>query len=207
MTNHYKTEQEAFWAGEFGDEYLKRNQGPGILASNIALFAKALRHAQAINSVFEFGANIGNNMRALHPLFPTAELHAIEINVNAFKELKTLPYVSAVNGSILDYVPTRTFDLVLIKGVLIHLDPEVLTDVYKKLFEASHRYIMLTEYYNPTPVEVSYRGHSNRLFKRDFAGELMECHPTLELIDYGFSYHRDPKWPQGDANWFLMEKH
>lgn len=203
----YKTEQEEFWAGEFGNEYLKRNQGPEILASNIALFAKALRHAQSIDSVLEFGANIGNNMRALHPLFPHAQLHAIEINATAFQELSSLPYVSAVNGSILEFAPSRTFDLVLIKGVLIHINPDELSAVYQKLFDASHRYIMLTEYYNPTPVEVDYRGHSGKLFKRDFAGELMEQHPSLELIDYGFSYHRDPKWPQGDANWFLLEKH
>jgi len=31
-------------------------------------------------------------------------------------------------------------------------------------------------------------------------------HPSLQLIDYGFAYHHDPKWDQDDANWFLMEK-
>jgi spore coat polysaccharide biosynthesis protein SpsF len=203
---NYKTEQEDFWAGAFGDEYVKRSQGPELVASNIALFSKALRHTQAINSVLELGANVGNNMRALHPLLPTAELHALEINVTAFNALEALPYVSAVNGSILDYVPTRTFDLVLISGVLIHLDPEVLTDVYKLMFEATHRYILLAEYYNPTPVEVTYRGHRKRLFKRDFAGELAARYPSLQLMDYGFVYHLDPKWPHDDATWFLFEK-
>ena len=204
--SQYKTEQEAFWAGEFGDEYIKRNQGQDLLASNIALYARALRHTQPINSVLELGANIGMNMKALHPLFPNAELHAVEINATAFEALRSLPQVNAVNASILDYVPTRTFDLVLIKGVLIHLDPTVLSDVYDKLFAASHRYIMVMEYYNPNPVEINYRGHSNRLFKRDFAGELMARHPSLQLIDYGFEYHLDPKWPQDDATWFIMEK-
>lgn len=33
-----KTEQEKFWAGEFGDDYTERNQGYLQLASNIALF-------------------------------------------------------------------------------------------------------------------------------------------------------------------------
>jgi len=28
----------------------------------------------------------------------------------------------------------------------------------------------------------------------------------LQLIDYGFVYHRDPNWPQDDLHWFLMEK-
>ena len=39
----YKTEQEEFWAGNFGDEYIQRNQGDKLLASNLALFSKALQ--------------------------------------------------------------------------------------------------------------------------------------------------------------------
>lgn len=204
--SQYKTEQEAFWAGEFGDAYIKRNQGEDLLASNLALFSKILRHTQPITSVLELGANIGMNMRALHPLFPAAELHAVEINATAYTELSSLPYVSAINGSILDYSPSRTFDLVLTKGVLIHLNPDALPEVYDKMFAVSDRYVMVMEYYNPKPVEIDYRGHDNRLFKRDFAGELMARHPSLQLLDYGFAYHRDPKWIQDDATWFLLEK-
>lgn len=201
-----KTEQETFWGGAFGDEYVARNQGLDLLASNLAFFGHALRHTQAIGSVLEFGANIGMNMKALHPLLPAAELHGVEINAAACSQLQELPQVTATNASILDYEPGRSFDLVLIKGVLIHLDPSVLPQVYDKMFEASRRYIMVAEYYNPSPVEVTYRGHSNRLFKRDFAGELMERHPSLQLLDYGFLYRRDPKWAQDDITWFLMEK-
>ncbi len=202
----FRTEQEGFWAGEFGNEYIRRNQGADVVASNIGLFAKALQHAQAIGSILEMGANIGMNMHALHPLFPQAELHAVEINVQAYEQLRQLLFVNAINSSILDFTPTRNFDLVLIKGVLIHLDPSILPEVYDKLFTASQRYILVAEYYNPSPVEISYRGHSNRLFKRDFAGELMARHPSLQLVDYGFAYHLDPKWVQDDLSWFLMEK-
>ncbi len=28
----FKTEQEAFWAGEFGDEYVDRNRSPNLVA-------------------------------------------------------------------------------------------------------------------------------------------------------------------------------
>jgi spore coat polysaccharide biosynthesis protein SpsF len=44
------------------------------------------------------------------------------------------------------------------------------------------------------------------LFKRDFAGEIMERHPQMQLVDYGFSYRRDPNFPQDDITWFLMER-
>jgi len=42
------------------------------------------------------------------------------------------------------------------------------------------------------------------LFKRDFAGELMDNFP-VELVDYGFQYHRDV-FPADDVTWFLMRK-
>ena len=38
----YKTEQEEFWAGEFGTDYIQRNTGPELLASNLGFFGKAL---------------------------------------------------------------------------------------------------------------------------------------------------------------------
>lgn len=31
----YKTEQEAFWAGDFGTEYIGRNDSDQLLASNL----------------------------------------------------------------------------------------------------------------------------------------------------------------------------
>ena len=58
----------------------------------------------------------------------------------------------------------------------------------------------------PAPVAIPYRGHSDRLFKRDFAGEILDRHPQLQLVDYGFAYRRDPNFPQDDITWFLMEK-
>ena len=97
-------------------------------------------------------------------------------------------------------------DLSLIKGVLIHINPDMLPVVYEKLYNASRRFVLVCEYYNPSPVAISYRGHSDRLFKRDFAGEMMDKYPDLKLVDYGFAYRRDPAFPQDDITWFLMEK-
>ncbi|MFD1244631.1 class I SAM-dependent methyltransferase [Paralysiella testudinis] len=44
----YHTEQEHFWAGEFGNLYVERNQGEQMLASNLTLFSQALRHIEPI---------------------------------------------------------------------------------------------------------------------------------------------------------------
>jgi len=208
MTNTtFKTDQEAFWAGKFGTDYIDRNKGDKLLAANLDFFVKALHQARGLGSCIEFGANIGMNLKALKLLYPGIDASGIEINANAAGQLAdVIPETHVHNQSILDFQPGRTFDLALIKGVLIHLNPDILLDVYDKLVASTHRYLMVAEYYNPSPVAIPYRGHSDRLFKRDFAGEIMERHPSLQLIDYGFAYRRDPNFPQDDITWFLMEK-
>lgn len=203
----YKTEQEAFWAGQFGDDYIDRNQGSALLASNLDFFVKALKQARQLGSCIEFGANIGMNLKALRLLFPQIDAHGIEINPTAAQELRqAIPAENVYPASILDFQPTRTWDLTLIKGVLIHINPEALPTVYDKLVASCKRYLLVAEYYNPSPVAIPYRGHNDRLFKRDFAGEIMDRHPQMALIDYGFAYKRDPNFPQDDITWFLMEK-
>ena len=67
----------------------------------------------------------------------------------------------------------------------------MLQDVYQKLYDASSRYILIAEYYNPAPVAINYRGYEDRLFKRDFAGEFMDKFSDVILVDYGFAYRRD----------------
>jgi len=208
MVEKFNTPQEEFWAGEFGSEYVGRNDSAHILASNLSLFAKALKHAGVFTSCLEFGANIGMNIKALQLLYPGIHLKAVEINHDAAKQLTHLVGESNVfEGSIFEYPIASTVDLSLIKGVLIHINPDMLPTVYEKLYRASNRLILVCEYYNSTPTSIPYRGYSDRLFKRDFAGEILDKYPDLKLVDYGFSYHRDPAFPQGDITWFLMEKH
>lgn len=203
----FKTDQETFWAGEFGTAYIERNQGEALLASNLDFFSKALRSARGIGNCIEFGANIGMNLRAMKLLHPTQQHYGIEINADAAQALAQLiPSDHVYHTSILDFEPKQTWDLVLIKGVLIHMNPEVLSQVYEKLIKSCGRYLLLAEYYNPTPIAIPYRGHVERLFKRDFAGEILERYPQMRLVDYGFAYRRDPNFPQDDITWFLMEK-
>lgn len=207
MSGQFKTEQELFWAGEFGTQYINRNMSAELLSSNLALFSQALRSAHKPKNCIEFGANVGMNLRALKLLYPQQEQFAVEINADAANELRTiLPPENVFHTSILDYSPAKQFDLVLIKGVLIHINPEYLSQVYETLHHSTGRYLLTCEYYNPTPVQVLYRGHSDRLFKRDFCGEILDHYPDLELVDYGFVYHRDLNFPQDDINWFLLER-
>jgi pseudaminic acid biosynthesis-associated methylase len=203
----YKTDQENFWAGEFGSEYINRNQSDELLASNLAFFSKALSKIPTVKNCIEFGANVGMNLRALKLLFPNQDQYAIEINSQAVDHLrKIIDPKKIFPCSMLEFSESIFCELVFIKGVLIHINPNKLPIVYEKLYRASNRYILLCEYYNQTPVSISYRGHEDRLFKRDFAGEMLDLYPDLKLLDYGFVYSRDVAFPQDDITWFLMEK-
>lgn len=202
----FKTEQENFWHGNFGDEYIGRNDSADIIAGNLALWSKIIAKTQKVSSVIEFGSNIGMNLVALRQLLPAATLSAIEINPKAAETLRKQGDVEVFQTSILEFSESAQWDISLIKGVLIHIAPEELQTVYEKLYAASRRYICLVEYYNPSPVELSYRGHAGKLFKRDFAGEMLDKFSDLKLLDYGFSYHRDNNFPQDDLTWFLLEK-
>jgi len=201
------TEQEKFWEGEFGDSYISRNQSDGLLAANLSLFSDILQKTGPIDSVLELGCNVGMNLMALELLAPKISISGIDINQKAIDELKKeKPDYNLYQQSIIDSLNVDIADLTFTKGVLIHINPEKLNNVYENLYENSNKFICINEYYNPSPVTINYRGHDDRLFKRDFCGEMMDKYSDLKLVDYGFGYRRDPVFQQDDMTWFLLEK-
>jgi pseudaminic acid biosynthesis-associated methylase len=203
----FKTEQEEFWAGTFGSEYVARNNSQELLASNLNFFSKVFDKIELPKSLIEFGANIGMNLKAIKLLYPNIHLKGIEINSSAAAQLKNeIGENNVLEDSIFNIELTESFDVSIIKGVLIHINPDMLDLVYEKLYQASHNYILIGEYYNPSPVTISFRGNQDRLFKRDFAGEILAKYKDLKLVNYGFVYKGDPSFPQDDITWFLLKK-
>ncbi len=198
--------QERAWIGSFGNEYIERNSHQNILKSNQHLFSKILEKTKQINSILELGCNIGLNLESLNRISKNFELAGIEINKKACEVAQKKNIAKIINSTITEKIKIKqVFDFVFTKGVLIHINPKNLKIVYKNLFDLSSKYILLAEYYNPKPISIDYRGKKNLLFKRDFAGELMDLY-KLKLIDYGFIYHRDNSFPKDDITWFLLEK-
>lgn len=203
-----RTEQERAWASEHGNEYNRRS--PGNEEANYhffnRIFGGGLAQFLPITSVLELGAGQGANLRALRRLFPGAHLTAVELNQQAVEVLHGTHAADRVIGaSVLDWEPDRTWDLVLTKGLLIHIHPDDLRMAYEVIHRAAGRWILLAEYYNPRPVNVMYRGRDDLLWKRDFAGDMLDRYEDLRLVDYGFVYRRDAH-PQDDITWFLLEK-
>ena len=204
--NDIKNEQEAFWAGKFGDEYIERNKSKTLYASNLKLFSEVLSLTRNVESISEYGCNVGMNLRALQKLRPECLLHGIDINQSALELLgKSQLTVTLHHLSILEKIDLPV-DFSFTKGVLIHVQPNNLNKVYDNLYNNSRRYILIAEYYDPKPVTLIYRGHKNKMFKRDFAGEMLDKYSNLNLAGYGFCYHRDPAFPLDDISWFLLEK-
>ena len=200
------SEQEKFWMGEFGIKYNQRNAGAHLVDGRAHLLKDALKSTSEIKNVIEFGANIGLNICALKNLYPKINLSAIEINKEAIDRLLEIQGLKVYQGSVLDMHTEGLYDLVISVGLLIHINPNDLSAVYDNIHRVSGRYILIAEYYNPEPVSISYRGYENKMFKGDFAGDLLDKYQDLKLVDYGFCYRRDPKVALDDITWFLLEK-
>ena len=198
-----RTEQEAFWAGAFGDEYTERNRiAP---AARVPFFREILGLAPGIQSVCEIGANAGHNLTALQSIDPALRMTGIELNSYAFARLAAIPGITAVESSIQNYESETRFDLVFTCGVLIHLKPADLPQVYRKMAVIAARYVLINEYFNPMPVEIEYRGHAGKLFKRDFAGEFLDNTDGFEPVRWGFLWKRtQPAWD--NSNWTLLRR-
>jgi spore coat polysaccharide biosynthesis protein SpsF len=201
-----KNLQENFWSGKFGSNYISRNSEQILNSANYHFFKKILKKIN-FKSFIEFGSNVGVNITSIKKINPKIKkISAIEINRDASDILKKKHKdITVHNTSIANFSPIDKFDLVLCKGILIHVNPDQLNVVYDKIYKSCDQYILIAEYYSPTPTKIIYRKHKDKLFKRDFAGELLKKYKKLKLIDYGFVYHRD-KYPQDDINWFLLKK-
>jgi pseudaminic acid biosynthesis-associated methylase len=198
-------EQEEFWKDEFGNEYTDRNN-ESLLNNNINLFNKILID-KSIKSIFEIGCNRGLNLEAINNINKEIKLNGIEINEKAYNILSSKKLCDKlINDSIYNLDYNNKYDMVFTKGVLIHLNPDKLESVYEKMYNLSDKYILIAEYYSRDVREINYRGNTNKLFKRDFCGEIMNKYKDLKLVDYGFVYYRDVKYPLDDITWFLLEK-
>ena len=201
------TDQEQFWASEFGNNYLKRNKVEELYPNKVNLFSEIFKSNLSANSFLEFGPNTGVNLLAIKRLLPNVLLNGVELNKKAFDILNKLKICSELwHESILNFDKKNIVDFSFTSGVLIHINPEYLDRAYHALYSSSKKYILVCEYFNPTPVYIEYRGHKDKLFKRDFAGDLMHKYLDLKLVNYGFKYKKDNNFPLDDVTWFLMEK-
>jgi len=199
-------EQEKFWFGKFGKKYINRDLKLNNISNRKYFFQTVLNKHNSIKTIIEFGCNQGLNLRAIHLINKKIRLSGVDINEQAIKNLNKWGIVSSYVGSIAKFKTNKKFDLTFVYGLLIHINPKNLKTIYQKLYQHSKKFILIAEYYNPYPIKLNYRGYKNKLFKRDFAGEMLKKYKNLTLIDYGFHYHGDTTKSGDDISWFLLKK-
>lgn len=203
------TQQTALWAGDFGDAYTRRNANPevGSVHANAMLFDKIMRHTMGVKHVLEYGCGSGLNLAALLERFPWLRVAGADVNKTALAQAaERAPQAVLLEASILEGAqPPWRADLVFTKGLLIHIHPNDLERAYQTLYDSTRRYLLVCEYFSQDPVALPYRGQAEALWKRDFAGDLLDAYDDLRCVAYGFAWRRDPD-PQDDLNWFLLEK-
>ncbi|WP_019959649.1 pseudaminic acid biosynthesis-associated methylase [Woodsholea maritima] len=199
-----------YWRSQFGHEYAERNQ-----ANETAIKKRALTWGRWLwsmmgdlpTSIFEVGCNVGINLRALSRI-SEAELYALEPNDRAREIILSeglLPPDRLFSGDASTLpLPDNSVDLSFTTGVLIHVPPSELPAAIDQLYRISRKYILMSEYFADKPEETPYRGQTGLLFKRDFGKLMLERHPSLRIVDYGFLWREAGAADNG--NWWLFEK-
>ena len=110
MAGSFNTPQEEFWAGDFGNSYISRNESENLLSSNIVLFADVFSSLDKLpTSIMELGANIGMNVKAMQRLFPSASFTGVEINKQAC-EILSETGCEVIHSSIVDAVTSKKYE-------------------------------------------------------------------------------------------------
>lgn len=211
MNQTAATPQLERWTGEFGQDYLARNE---VSANRVRMRTRVwARIWQALKgdppkSILECGCNLGMNQLGLRNV-TGAELFAIEPNPEARAravEIGALDADHVRDGHLGAALPfdDASMELVFTSGVLIHVPPADLDKAYQEIHRVSSKYILAIEYFAKEPETIAYRGHDDLLFKRDFGGHWLDLYPELIPVDEGFFWNRTTDFD--DATWWLFRK-
>ena len=154
--------QQCFWQGSGGDKYVTRNSDfhnfkymDGYRKDILKDF---LSEIPKDSTVLELGCNKGQIIGNLRD-FGFTKVTGIDINKSALEiARKEFPEFEFIESSIEDYNPDKKFDLVMTSGFLIHIHPDNLPFIAKKIQELSKKYIFGFEYYSKEFQGITYFG-------------------------------------------------
>ena len=177
------TAQEQFWRGGFGDDYVRRC---GIVNWRARVpFWRQIIDITKPRSILEVGCNAGLNLRAIRHTDPAINLCGCDINQTALEAAADDGHVVA-EASIFDLgnVWWEGFDITATCGVLIHVSDADIERAMRCIMAASKRYVLAVEYAAEKTEEITYRGYSERLWRRPFGSMYVDL--GLDLVATGF---------------------
>ena len=173
---------EKFWAGEFGDQYQKRNRVDW--KKKMPFFRQMIRMT-GMTSVLEVGCGPGWNLRAIDQVSGmSVGVAGCDINETAIKQAqRALPMAD------FDIMPATAieetyadayFDLVMTAGLLIHVPPSEIKEVMRQIAALSDHYVLAIEYASLKEEEIDYRGHAGRLWRRPYGAMYADLGLNIE---------------------------
>jgi pseudaminic acid biosynthesis-associated methylase len=175
-----RTKEMEFWSGDFGSEYTDRNslttEKLDLMYVELYGTPRSVMNGGFLSNlprdirILEVGCNIGNQLRCLQSM-GFSNLYGIELQDYAVEKAKqTSKNINIIQGSIFD-IPFKDqyFDLVFTSGVLIHVSPQDIDKALVEIHRVSNQYIWGFEYYSENYEGISYRGHSDKMWKTNFA--------------------------------------
>jgi len=211
------TQQEDFWAGDFGREYTDRNSrhlaewndfyertwGLTKLAMNQQFLGDLPRN----NRMLEVDCNTGMQLRGLQEAGFT-QLYGVELQAYAVEKAKAYSqHPNLLKSSAFD-LPFKDvfFDVFCTNGALIHIAPADLPRIMAEMVRRSRHYIWGFEYYAPTTTTIPYRSNEGFLWKADFAQLCLDSFPELRLVKRTlYPYVNAAEQGNQDAT-YLLEK-
>lgn len=188
-----QTRQISEWTSGFGEEYTNRNlltpeQHDALYETDFGITRKELnrRFLQAVPEdarILEVGCNIGNQLILLQEM-GYSNLFGIEIQQYALDLAKARTRnITLKQGSAFSIpYPDGFFDLVFTSRMLIHVAIADLTAAMDEIYRCTKDYIWGLEYFSPRATEVSYRGHTELLWKTDYARAYLDRFKGLSLV-------------------------
>jgi len=192
------------WQGTFGKEYTDRCLIDW--RKRKVAFEKMLE-GLTLRNILEVGCNRGHNLIAINDILgEKCQIIGIEPNNYAIEVARAQSAKIAVVKANSYDIPFKNnfFDLVFTAGVLIHISPKDLDKAMREIYRVSGKYILAVEYFAENETEISYRGNSELLWKRNFLHNYQKLFPDLKVINTGFWEKENTDFDS--THWWLMEK-
>lgn len=217
-TRSSMTLQESAWEGSHGFKYVIHHLPEDWRATRIEKWKTILSRTSEVESVFEVGCNIGANLNALRLLLPDAFLSGIEANSYAAYEASKIKNSYVYSGSTSEISKiNRKFDLVFSRGVLIHINPDLIDDLLKEMILMSGKYLLIWE--NFSPIILPHSKYNSKVNKArdtesisyqhwdDFAERAKKISESIgrEISLIGRSFNDKSEVGSGQLVWTLFE--
>ena len=177
MTDTYDTPQLKVWKSQFGRDWADRNKSLNALARSVAFQRILDSLKEPARNILEVGCGPGANLMALRQVgYMPKELAGMDP-----MNFGTLEFADFKVGDCFNVpYPDASFDMVFTSGVLMHVEAKDLSRASTELSRVARKYVMLIEYYSFEEEMISWRGHDNLLFKRNYRNFL----PNLLQIGF-----------------------